>query len=438
MLIPHIMSGQTVGVLGLGESGLAAVAALREAGVVVYAYDDKNTVAPIKDCTVLPWQEWPWESLDALVISPGIPHLYPAPHSAAARAKTLKIAIISEVELALRAAPKAKLVIITGTNGKSTTTALIGHCLTNAGHPVAVGGNIGLPASSLTDPGLGGTIVLELSSYQLETTPSLAPEITVVLNITPDHLDRHAGMNGYVAAKTLALTALKAGGTAILGASDKFVQQLAKNNEKLGIRTLIAKPELAHKEQQQCLALIGDHNAENAAAAKLVLRSLGLSDSAISNSMASFIGLPHRLQTVVTFGDITFVNDSKATNGSAAAKAIAAFKNIYWVAGGLAKCDGLAPVIPHLNNVKKAYLIGTAAQQFSRTLHGHCATSIYGNLNSATRAAFRDAKDSSDGATILLAPAAASFDQFENFGDRGNLFCQVARDLCSNQGGAIA
>ena len=438
MLVPHIMSGQTVGVLGLGSSGMAAVASLDAAGVTIFAHDDNKPDANLSNGVVMPWQDWPWSDLDALVISPGIPHLHPTPHPAAARAAAAHIEIVSEVEIALRAAPQAPIVVITGTNGKSTTTALIGHCLKEVGTAVAVGGNIGRAACSLDDPGPAGVIVLELSSYQLETTPTLSPTIAVVLNITPDHLDRHAGMPGYVAAKTRALSALHADGTAVLGCSDDHVKQLANACKERGIRTLLATPNKAPAGHQKCLALRGDHNAENAAAAGLVLGCLGLTNDQIDQGMSSFAGLPHRLQTVATMGPISFVNDSKATNGIAAAKAIAAFSHIYWVAGGLAKEDGLDAVMPHIRNVEKAYLIGSSAAAFAETLHGHCPATIYNNLHDATHAAFDDAKDSAVGGTILLAPAAASFDQFDNFGARGDAFCQVAKHLCNQQGEAHA
>ena len=438
MLVPHIMSGQTVGVLGLGSSGMAAAASLYAAGVTIFAHDDNKPDTRLANGTVMAWQDWPWQDLNALVISPGIPHLHPAPHPAAAHAAAKNIEIISEVEIALRAAPQARIEVITGTNGKSTTTALVGHCLQQAGKAAAVGGNIGQAACLLDDPGPDGVIVLELSSYQLETTPALSPTIAVVLNITPDHLDRHAGMAGYVAAKTRALFGLRAESTAILGQSDDHVKQLANTCRDRGIRTLLATLDKAPAGRENCLALRGDHNAENAAAAGLVLHCLGLDVDQIDHGMASFAGLPHRLQTVATIGPISFVNDSKATNGTAAAKAVAAFSHIYWVAGGLAKEDGVDAVMPHIRNVEKAYLIGNSAAAFAETLHGHCPAGIYNNLHDATHAAFNDAKDNVNGGTILLAPAAASFDQFDNFGARGDAFCQLARQLCSQKGEAYA
>ena len=236
-----------------------------------------------------------------------------------------------------------------------------------------------------------------------------------ILNITPDHLDRHNGMTGYIAAKTRALTALRENGTAIIGQSDIYVRKLAVESINRGVKTLLATIKKPTAGRQHCLALPGDHNAENVAAARLALSELGLSDKQINHGIASFSGLPHRLQTVATIGSINFVDDSKATNGTAAAKAIATFSHIYWIAGGLAKEDGLDAVIPHIHNVKKAYLIGDSASAFASQLKGHCHTAIHQTLYEATHAVFSDAQQSPASGTILLAPAAASFDQFANF-----------------------
>ena len=431
MLVPHDTKGQAIGVLGLGVSGLAAVAALEAAGAHVFAYDDVKSQQDVPQIPLTGWGDWPWDKLEAMVISPGIPHNYPMPHPAAAHAHRRKIPIISEVELALRAKPKARVVAITGTNGKSTTTALIGHCLQNAKCPVAMGGNLGDAACSLDDPGEYGTLVLELSSYQLETTPSLKPSISILLNISPDHLDRHGGMAGYIAAKTLVLDRLDNRGIAIIGGGDEHVQKLAKRTASRGIKTLIASPDQAPIGQKGSTALAGMHNAENAAAAALALHAIGLDDQVINRGISSFTNLPHRLQLVASCGKVQFINDSKATNGIAAAKALTAFNDIYWLAGGLAKQDGLSPTIPHLGAVKKAYLIGTAARAFATSLAGICPVAVYDNLEQATRAAFDDASADFDGGTILLAPGAASFDQFPNFGARGNAFAALAHDLCA-------
>ncbi len=433
MLVPHDMKGQVIGVLGLGGSGLAAIATLQAAGAHVFAFDDLKPQQDVPEINQIDWQDWPWDKLNAMVISPGIPHRHPTPHPAAAHAYRRHIEVISEVEIALRAKPKAKLIVITGTNGKSTTTALIGHCLITAGYPVAIGGNLGDAACSLDDPGENGALVLELSSYQLETTPSLAPSISILLNISPDHLDRHGGMDGYITAKTVVLDRLDRSGIAIVGAGDEHVRKLSKATAARGIKTLIANPNLAPFGQHRSPELAGEHNAENAAAAALALHTLGLNEKMINHGISSFTNLPHRLQRVASCGNVQFINDSKATNGIAAAKALATFDDIYWVAGGLAKQDGLTPAIPYLGAVKKAYLIGAAAPAFASSLFGICPASICDNLEKATRAAFNDASTNPDGGTVLLAPAAASFDQFANFGARGDAFAALARDLCATE-----
>jgi UDP-N-acetylmuramoylalanine--D-glutamate ligase len=442
MLVPNGINGQKVGVLGLGLSGLAALAALDTAGAETFAYDDILGAADLPQIAITDWQSWPWDELSMLVISPGIPHLHPKPHPAALMAALHVVPIVSEVELAFRAYPTSRIVAVTGTNGKSTTTALIGHCLQHAGIPVAVGGNIGKAACALNDPGATGVIVLELSSYQLETTPSLATDVAVLLNISPDHLDRHDGMAGYVAAKSSILDRLRDGGTAVLGIGDAYVRDLASTYEMRGTHILRADPQHAPIAQQNSPALAGLHNAENAAAAAAAVRCFGVYEDTINAAIGTFESLPHRMQTVASYGKIRFVNDSKATNGVAAAKALGAFEDIYWVAGGVAKQDGIEPTIPYLSTVKKVYLIGSSADSFAARLASHCPTKVCGDLDTATRAAFTDAKLSSNGGIVLLAPAAASFDQFKNFSARGDAFAGLARDLCSSaenqQGGHYA
>ncbi|MDB2391125.1 UDP-N-acetylmuramoyl-L-alanine--D-glutamate ligase [Alphaproteobacteria bacterium] len=442
MMIPHNMSGQRIGLLGLGRSGIAAARSLAAAGAVTYAYDDKAQKDIPSGCNAdnfiwQEWQEWPWNELDSVVISPGIPHLHPEPHPAAAKATKLGIPIISEVELALRAKSDAKLIAITGTNGKSTCTALLGHCLVEAGAKVVVGGNIGEAACSLQDPGGNGYIILELSSYQLETTPSLAPDFGVVLNITPDHLDRHGGMAGYVAAKKLMVSATRTGGHVILGSDDIYVRDFATASvaKKVTVKTVTESD--APKGRNASPALSGAHNAQNAAAMAVILRIIGYEESIIDAGMATFAGLPHRLQPVGQTGSISFINDSKATNGVAAAKALMAFDNIYWIAGGLAKDDGVGEAGKALGAVKKAYLIGASATLFASQLAGKCTAEIHHDLNSATNAAFADAQSANDIAHILLSPAAASFDQFDSFEARGDAFTALAASLCARPANCV-
>ena len=446
MLVPHSMSGRKVGVLGLGLSGMAAARALSAAGAQCWLHDDRRAAADNLPAGTRPahWQDWPWDGLDAMVISPGIPHGHPAPHPAAARAVEAGIEIISEIELAMRAAPQARLVAITGTNGKSTTTALIGHCLRKAGIAVSVGGNIGDAACNLDDPGPDGVIVLELSSYQLETTPSLHADVAVLLNITPDHLDRHGGLDGYVAAKARILTALTPHGLAVFGADDVPVARLATDFLAGGGTAVTVSADDLPIDMKLSPALAGPHNSINAAAAAACLRHLGVTGANIAAAMGDFAGLPHRMQHVAQRDGVAFINDSKATNGVAAACALAAYDSIYWIAGGAAKEDGLGPAADATANVRRAYLIGSSAADFASTLDGKVPIRQSGDLESATTAAFADASAATGAAgtaTILLSPAAASFDQFDSFGARGDAFCAIARRLAAPEptaGGAHA
>ena len=446
MLVPRSMSGRKVGILGLGLSGMAATHALDAAGAHCWLHDDSRAAPDHLPAwaQTAHWQDWPWDGLDAMVISPGIPHDHPAPHPAAARARNAGVEIISEVELAMRAAPRARLVAITGTNGKSTTTALIGHCLRHAGVAVSVGGNIGDAACNLEDPGPDGVIVLELSSYQLETTPSLHADVALLLNITPDHLDRHGGMDGYVAAKARILSALVPDGLAVFGEDHGPVGRLATEFVAAGGSGMTVGADDLPANARLSPALAGPHNAVNAAAAAACLRHLGVSEDDFAAGLADFDGLPHRMQHVAQHEAVTFINDSKATNGVAAACALAAFDSIYWIAGGEAKADGLGPAAAATQNVERAYLIGSAAADFAAELTGLVPVRLSGDLESATHAAFADASAATGvagAATVLLSPAAASFDQFENFVARGDAFSAIARQIATTEttaGGAHA
>ena len=442
MLVPHNMSGKMVGILGLGLSGMAAARALVAGGAAVWMHDDNYKPDELPaGATLCNWRDWPWDRLASMVISPGIPHHHPQPHDAAARAADAGVEVISEIEIAMRATPAARVVAVTGTNGKSTTTALIGHCLRDAGMAVAVGGNIGDAACNLDDPGQDGVIVLELSSYQLETTPSLRADVAILLNITPDHLARHGGMDGYVAAKGRILAAARhdnagAAGLVIAGSDDNHVQALAHAHRRAGGPVITVSAADSPAGADGVPALAGAHNAANAAVAAACLRHIGLDDAAIDAGMAGFAGLAHRLQPVARSGDITFVNDSKATNGVATARALAAFENIYWIAGGDAKEDGLGEAAAATAAVTRAYLIGSAAEDFAAALAteeaGRVPVTLSGDLETATVTAFSDASAAQRAATILLSPAAASFDQFTSFVARGEAFTAIAKRLASD------
>ena len=431
MIIPANITNKTIGVLGLSRSGLASLDALLAAGAQVYAYDDH--VSPEMPDAVMHqhYDEWPWDDMDLMVISPGIPQLYPEPHPAAAKARAKNLPIISDIELMMMGAPKAKIVGITGTNGKSTIVSLIDHILRFNGMKTALGGNIGSSAVGLDDPGDDSVIILELSSYQLEIAPSLTLDAGGVINITPDHLDRHGGWDGYVAAKSFLAKSVKKEGLLVLG--DDAVTASLKDYSDAAIKLINADdaPDLS-----QCTGLAGPHNALNATMAIAIAQSLGLSMDGIIDSLPHFNGLPHRMEAVGAKGQIRFINDSKATNGEAAAEALKSFDDIYWIAGGTSKEDGLGPALDVMDNVRAAYLIGASAEMFAEQIGMRCPYQVLGTMDRAVREAFDDAIKEDREATILLSPAAASFDQFKSFEHRGDTFCRIVDTLTASVGEA--
>jgi len=428
MILPVSMADKTLGVLGLGRSGMASVAALAAAGARVFAHDDAVSPALPDGVVAAAPQDWPWQEMAALVISPGIPHAFPAPHPAAELAHRHDVPIISDIELLIAARPAARLVGITGTNGKSTTVKLLGHLLEQGGIPAVVGGNIGTAVLALEDPGPEGVIVLELSSYQLEITPSLRLAAGAVINITPDHLDRHGGWEGYVAAKRHLVTAIEPDGLLVLGRDPALAEMAAGCPGMTAVITPEDAPFVGMSE-----TLPGPHNIENGAIAFRLGRFLGVAPASMLAAVSGFVGLPHRMETVGIAGPIRFVNDSKATNPESAVQALRSYTGIYWIAGGLAKGKGLGPIRDALGNIRRAYLIGSCAEDFAAELDGKVAYSLSKTLPAALDAAFADAKgDNLPDATILLAPAAASFDQFQHFEARGDAFRQQALALISD------
>ena len=431
MIIPANITNKTIVVLGLSRSCLASLDALLAAGARVYAHDDHANPDMPDAVMHHHYDEWPWDDMDMMVISPGIPQLYPEPHPAAAKARAKNLPIISDIELMMMGAPKAKIVGITGTNGKSTIVSLIDHILRFNDIKTALGGNIGSSAVGLDDPGEDGVIILELSSYQLEITPSLMLDVGGVINITPDHLDRHGGWDGYVAAKSILAKSVKKEGLLVLG--DDAVTATLKDYSDAAIKLINGNdvPDLSH-----CAGLAGPHNALNAAMAIAVAQSLGLGMDAILNSLPHFKGLPHRMEAVGAKGQIRFINDSKATNGEAAAEALKSFNDIYWIAGGTAKDDGLGPALDVMDNVRAAYLIGASAEMFAKQIGTRCPHQVMGTMDRAVQEAFDDAVKDDREATILLSPAAASFDQFKSFEHRGDTFSRIVEALTTSVGEA--
>jgi UDP-N-acetylmuramoylalanine--D-glutamate ligase len=459
MIQARSFAGRTVAVFGMGMSGLASGRALMAGGASVLAWDDNDrgrkaaldAGLPLSDLDAV---EWP--ALDALVLAPGVPLTHPEPHWTVKRARAHGIAIIGDTEIFLRERRRlglgAKLVAITGTNGKSTTSALTHHLLSAAGLDAVLGGNIGKAVLDLPPFQDGRHYVIEMSSFQLDLTPSLDADAAVLLNITPDHLDRHGTMDNYAAVKESIFAHLSPAGTAAIGADDDFCGAIAARTAARGLRTVrisASKPvsdgiypegsvliEMANGivKNRANLAGVGSlrgaHNAQNAAAAMAAARSLGLDWDVLASALRSFPGLAHRMEEVRRIGDVLFVNDSKATNADAAARALASFSNIYWIAGGKPKEGGIDSLEPHFNRIKKAYLIGEAAPAFAAMLRGKLSASIARTLDQAVAEAAADAsRDKSGNAVVLLSPACASYDQFPNFEVRGDTFRTLVQAL---------
>jgi UDP-N-acetylmuramoylalanine--D-glutamate ligase len=456
--------GQRIAVLGLGRSGLAAARALMAGGARALCWDDSAEARARAEGEGLTLHDLSradaFDEIAALITSPGIPHLYPEPNRHIARAFEAGVPVDNDIGLFFRsfATPEwdqfetaPRVVAVTGSNGKSTTSALIHHILREAGRPVQLAGNIGRGALDIDPAGDGEVVVLELSSYQTDLARALTPDIAVFTNLSPDHLDRHGGLGGYFAAKRR-LFAEGGPDRAVVGVDEPEGRYLAGQlseapgddrvirvsaSRKLtgpGWQVFARKGFLAEYRKGRQAASIdlrpmkglpGCHNHQNACAAYAATRALGLSPRQIEAALASFEGLPHRSQFVGEIGGVGFVNDSKATNTDSAAAALQAFERIRWIAGGLGKDGGIAALAPHLARVSKAYLIGHSARDFALQLgdtpHEICET--------MERAVARAAEEAEPGEIVLLAPAAASFDQYADFEARGDDFTRLVRAL---------
>lgn len=445
--------GSTVGVLGLARSGLAVSRALLAAGARVRAFDDRPDALGIAVAQgAEPGAGDDAAGLSLLVVSPGVPLTHPAPHGLIAAARAAGIEVTGDIELFAQSRPDLAFVGVTGTNGKSTTTALIHHLLQTAGRNAVLGGNIGRAVFDLVPPAQGATAVLELSSFQLDLTRSLRCRVAVWLNLTPDHLDRHGDLAGYVAAKRRIFMGQAAADTAVIGIGDAISAELADELEQSGRRVLrvavgrtveggigvvdgtlydgLDGTPVPAAGLKGLRGLRGLHNQENAAAAYAAVRALGLAPTAAALGLGNFTSLPHRMEEVGRIGDVLFVNDSKATNPEAAARSLACFEKIFWIAGGLAKPGGFKALLPHLVAVRGAYLIGAAEAEIAAALAGRLpAVRPCGTLEAALGQAFADAQAAGGDAVVLLAPACASYDQFKSFEHRGDSFRRLAGEL---------
>jgi len=448
--------GKKIALFGLGGSGLATARSLQAGGADLVCFDDNPASvqkAIDQGLTTADLRSVDFSTLDALLLSPGVPLTHPKPHWTVELANEANVSIIGDVELFARErrakAPDCPFIAITGTNGKSTTTALIAHVFRNAGKDVQLGGNIGTAIMSLDEPSSDKVYVVECSSYQIDLAPSLNPQVGILLNLAPDHLDRHGNMINYANIKKRLVSASDA---AVIGVDDVFSLEIAADLERdhkdlirisgsnslsdgiypQGSQLMEAKAGSSHMlfDLSDAPALRGEHNGQNAAAAWAACTRTGLSAKEIKAGFRTFPGLAHRMEQIGQVGKVLLVNDSKGTNADAAAKALSSFERVYWIAGGLPKEGGIEPLASYFPKIAKAYLIGEAAPEFAATLGASVPFEISGTLDKAITRAFEDAKsDEHDEPVILLSPACASFDQFQNFEVRGDAFRGLAEKL---------
>jgi UDP-N-acetylmuramoylalanine--D-glutamate ligase len=455
-------AGKTVAVFGLGGSGLASCHALKAGGAEVVAGDDgaeRLAEAAKAGFITADLRTVDWSRFAALILTPGAPLTHPAPHWSVLMARQAGVEVIGDIELFCRErkrhAPDAPFVAITGTNGKSTTTALIAHLMRVAGYDTQMGGNIGTAILSLEPPRKGRVHVIEMSSYQIDLTPSLDPTVGILINISEDHIDRHGTLEHYAAVKERLVAGVQPQGTAIVGVDDIWCRAAADRIEQAGkhvVRVSVKNPlpdgiyvdhetiwraASAASGARSEVAKIGGigslrglHNAQNAACASACALALGVTGDVLQKGLRSFPGLAHRMEQVGRRNNVLFVNDSKGTNADAAAHALSSFADIFWIAGGKPKAGGITSLTEYFPRIRKAYLIGEAAQEFAATLGTAVQHEISRTLDIAVANAARDAEASGLGeAVVLLSPACASFDQYRNFEIRGAKFRDLVQAL---------
>ena len=455
MIPVSTFAGRRVAVFGLGGSGLASCHALKAGGAEVIAGDDNaDNVAKAAQAGFITadLRTVSWRNFAALILTPGAPLTHPAPHWSVQLARVAAVEVIGDIELFCRErhrhAPDAPFVAITGTNGKSTTTALIAHLMKVAGYDTQMGGNIGTAILSLQPPRMGRVHVIEMSSYQIDLAPSLDPTVGILINISEDHIDRHGTLEHYAAVKERLVAGVQSQGSAIVGVDDNWCRNIADRLDRAGkrvVRISVRNPladgiyveretvvEAAGGARSEIAriggigSLRGLHNAQNAACASACALALGVSQDVLQSGLRSFPGLAHRMEQVGRRGSVLFVNDSKGTNADAAAHALSSFAEIFWIAGGKPKVGGITTLTEYFPRIRKAYLIGEAAQEFAGTLGKSVPHEISETLDVAVANAARDAEASGlHDPVVLLSPACASFDQYRNFEIRGAKF----RDL---------
>ncbi|CAH2599483.1 UDP-N-acetylmuramoylalanine--D-glutamate ligase [Rhodovastum atsumiense] len=448
----HLFAGRRFAVVGLGRNGLPAARTLRAMGAEVVTWDDKAPARAQAEAEGLAVREPDMAGLDALVLSPGIPHTLPAPHPLAARARAAGVPILSDADLlyqAVRASgSRARFAGITGTNGKSTTTALLAHILERTGRPVAAGGNLGTAALALPRLDHDGVYVLEMSSYMLERLAALRFDIATMLNLSPDHLDRHGDMAGYARAKRSIFDRQTGADTAVVGIDDADGRAMAaalragparlmtisgEGPADLGPEgSVLRDADGPIVDLARARALPGSHNAQNAAAAAAMALSLGVTRTQVAEGILSYPGLPHRQERVAEAAGVVFVNDSKATNADSAARALGCYDRLIWIAGGMAKAGGIDSLVPFFPRIALALLIGRDAPVLAQTLAAHGVPHRdVGTLDAAVAAAWQEAR-AGTAPVVLLSPACASWDQFTGFDARGDRFRALAQALAES------
>jgi UDP-N-acetylmuramoylalanine--D-glutamate ligase len=452
-------AGKKVAVFGLGGSGLASAQALQAGGADVIGFDDSAASidkAKAAGITTEDLRKIDWSDVSALLLAPGVPLTHPEPHWSAQLAKKAGAEIIGDVELFCRErrrlAPNSPFVAITGTNGKSTTTALIHHLLKSAGRDAQLGGNIGTAVLTLEPPSADRAHVVECSSYQIDLAPTIDPRVGVFINLSEDHLDRHGTIEHYAAVKERLVAGVQDDGAAVIGVDDEWCAAAAervaakgKNVVRISVRKRL--PDGIYAENGRIIrakvgktetiatldgigSLRGVHNAQNACCAAASALALGLTPEQIQAGLRSFPGLAHRMEQVGRKGAVLFVNDSKATNADSSAQALASFTDMFWIAGGKPKTGGITSLEKFFPRIRKAYLVGEAAEEFARTLDGKVPYNVTGTIDRAVEASARDAAASGlKEPVVLLSPACASFDQFRNFEIRGDHFRSLVLKL---------
>ena len=421
---------KNVGILGAGLSGIAAAKILVSSKANIFIFDDKkNKPDFINDNCWKDYKLWPWGTLTVLVVSPGIPINAKNKHLAIKLAIKNKIKIINEIDLFFQTKPKAKIIGITGTNGKSTTVAILFHILKYSKIKCVIGGNYGFPACEIKDPGKNGIIILELSSYQLDGAKKLSLDLASITNITKDHIDYHETFKNYKSSKFKIINFLKENGTFFLDADNKLLNQKVTKKNFKSINIIKIKKEETYDYINDNDYLQGAHNASNSAIAVSIAKHLKINFEKIRLAINNFKGLPHRMEPLYTSSRIKIINDSKSTNGESTAAALNSFENIFWIAGGQPKSDGIGVAKNYLDNVQEVFLIGKSTDffckeisKFKKDLQLHNCLS----LEKATKLALKRASIANlQNCVILLSPSAASFDQYINFEDRGNKFREI-------------